>query len=190
MKKKSFQSKSDNYVLITLVFRGRKYVSYILLFTITNSYITWLKKKYIYMYYICSNIYIYTYLTFHTTCYFLPNKTLVVSFLSSINITNYCLLLSLLLMCALVQVNLNIYLTLKKKLSAIFTILWGKKGTRKVFTEIFPDLHSELLPEILILIFLNNQVGSWKHHFLAKLNTNESSLWNFHRKTKLSRVVQ
>ena len=42
-------------------------------------------------------------------------------------------------MCALVQVNLNIYLTLKKKLSAIFTILWGKKGTRKVFTEIFPD---------------------------------------------------
>lgn len=63
-------------------------------------------------------------------------------------------------MCALVQVNLNIYLTLKKKLSAIFTILWEKKGTRKVFTEIFPDLHSELLPEILILIFLNNQVGS------------------------------
>lgn len=40
MKKKSFQSKSDNYALITLVFRGRKYASYILDFTITNSYIT------------------------------------------------------------------------------------------------------------------------------------------------------
>lgn len=85
------------------------------------------------MYYICSNIYIYTYLTFHTTCYFLPNKTLVVSFLSSINITNYCLLLSLLLMCALVQANLNILLDFKEKAFCYFYSFMGKKRHKKGF---------------------------------------------------------
>ena len=70
------------------------------------------------MYCICTNKYIYTYLIFHTTslCYFLRNKALIVSVLSSINKASYCFLLILLLMCALVQVsNLNILFDIKEE---------------------------------------------------------------------------
>lgn len=69
----------------------------------------------------------------HCFCYFLPNKTLVVSFLSSINIINYCLLLSLLLMCALVQVNLNILLDFKEKAFCYFYHFMGEKKHKKGF---------------------------------------------------------
>ena len=93
-------------------------------------------------------------------------------------------------MCALVQVNLNILLDFKEKSFCYFYYFLGEKKAQERFLQkYFQTIHPELLPEILIF-FLNNQIGSWKHHFLAKLDTNESSLWNFHRKTKLSRVVQ
>ena len=67
----------------------------------------------------------------HCFCYFLPNKTLVVSFLSSINIINYCLLLSLLLMCALV--HLNILLDFKEKAFCYFYHFMGEKKHKKGF---------------------------------------------------------
>lgn len=87
-------------------------------------------------------------------CYFLPNKTLIVSFFSSINTADYCLLLRLLLMCALVQVNLNILLDFKEKSFCYFYYFGGgKKAQERFLQKYFQTIHSELLPEILIFFF-------------------------------------